>query len=158
RNVATSYEYLMDGETEGMERWDDFLHVPDLSEEIARKSEAEAGVARAKQVMREEGLLLVEKSDGPDEQMSVPVWCPAREGDGFLVCFSNHGRASQPRMLEKYASPWSNEPIATGIRLSSWVHLMAISPSGRYLAASYAAGSRTVQLLDLDINQPIVEV
>jgi WD40 repeat protein len=159
RNVATSYEYLMDGETDGIERWDDFVHVPDLSEERARKSEAEASISHVKQRMQAGGLLLLEKSaGGPQEETSFPIWCPNRAGDGFLVCFNNHVGPSEPRPLERYAPPWSNGPTPTGVKLNSWLHLITVSPSGRYLAASYAAGNWTAQVWDLDIDQPIVEV
>lgn len=43
-NVSTSYEYLMADETEGVERWDEFVHVPDLSEERRAEQEVAARI------------------------------------------------------------------------------------------------------------------
>ncbi|MFO0957295.1 MAG: hypothetical protein U0800_07475 [Isosphaeraceae bacterium] len=37
RNAVTSYEYLKNfDETDGIEAWDRFIHVPDLAEEVAK--------------------------------------------------------------------------------------------------------------------------
>ena len=38
RNAITSYEYLQNGETDGVEGWDQFVHIPDLRQRTNRSS------------------------------------------------------------------------------------------------------------------------
>ena len=48
RNALTSYEYLRNGETDEIDGWDQFVHIPDLASEEAKEREAEAAVRRRK--------------------------------------------------------------------------------------------------------------
>jgi hypothetical protein len=76
-NAITAYEYLMDGETDGVERWDKFIHVPDLSAENAQKEAANTETLQEKERLRQAGLLVYE-SRGPDSALLVSRRCGQR--------------------------------------------------------------------------------
>jgi hypothetical protein len=157
-NALTSYEYLQAGERDGVEGWDEFLHVPDDSAAKAHKREAEASIDRVKERMRAEGLLLLERSVGEPELVPPPPpqWCPDRQGDGFLVCSRRPGpdRAAAP--VQRYAPPWTG-PADTGLSLAGLSELLVPSPSGRYLAAGCSADAK-VPVWDLDAHAVVAEI
>ena len=154
-NAATAYEYLMQDETDGVEGWDEFIHVPDLSAEKAQKRAAEDSLAAAKQRLRDEGLLLLEQAGtGKGPRLSMPVWCPDRDG-GFLVCWAGAFEQA-PRPLQRYGPPWAGGPQPTGLVLDTFVGVLAFSPSGRYVAAGDGTGQARVW--DAEHARPVMEV
>ena len=77
RNAVTSYEYLRNGETDEIDGWDQFVHIPDLASEEAKEREAEAAVRAKKTAAMNEGLLL--KEIGGLRGMESPCpWCCLR--------------------------------------------------------------------------------
>ena len=50
RNAVTSYEYLQNGELDGIEGWDQFVHVPDLSSENEQKRQLDAARGRKSKI------------------------------------------------------------------------------------------------------------
>ncbi|HJT77366.1 MAG TPA: hypothetical protein VJ739_09220 [Gemmataceae bacterium] len=162
-NASTSYEYLQSGETDDIEGWDQFQHVPDDAAEKAHKREAEASIERVKERMRAEGLLLLERAAGEGgwAQVLQPVWCPDREGSGFLVGWSRWGAdlaARVPEPLERCAPPWG-EPAATGLTFPGMPQHLTPSPSGRYLAVDgMMPGKWAVQLWNLDTKTVVADM
>lgn len=145
-NFSTSYEYLMADETEGIDRWDEFVHVPDLSEERRAEQEVAARVQRQKDRLKDEGKLLAELSMGQkSSKVSVQVlWC-ADSANGLFV--------AQPHFFERreipvqgIRPPWTSEPTSIGVTLQPTAVAMQTSPSGRYLAAGYAGGTWKAEL------------
>jgi hypothetical protein len=156
-NALTSYEYLQAGESEGVEGWDEFLHVPDDSAAKGHKREAEASIDRVKERMRAEGLLLLEQSAGEPGLVPLPpLWCPDRQGDGFLVCGRRAGPARTIGPVQRYAPPWTG-PTDTGLTLAGPSELLVPSPSGRYLAAGCSAEAK-VPVWDLDAHAVVAEI
>ncbi len=156
-NAVTSYEYLMDGETEGTERWEDFKHIPDQSEEKARKRAADAAIQEEKAQLRQAGMLLYEKR-GEQKALVSLAWCPDPTSDGFLVSWQRYNvHAPDPRPLERLAPPWSAGPSATTIVAGPFVHDLCLSPSGRMLAISHASGNWKTALWDLERQEAIWE-
>jgi hypothetical protein len=154
-NTATAYEYLTQQETDGVEGWEEFVHVPDLSAEKAKKRAAEDELAAARQRLREEGLLLLEQSgSGKGPHVTMPVWCPDRDG-GFFVCWSNPFQQVAPT-LERYGPPWAGGPQPTGLPLDGYVMALASSPSGRYLATG--GGTGQAKVWDAEHARPVLEV
>jgi hypothetical protein len=152
-NALTSYEYLQHGETDGVEGWDEFIHVPDQAPEKARRQAAEADQAAAKERLRAGGRLLFEKA--ATGQFALPVWCADREGSGFLVVWASlMARGQAP--VERLAPPWAVPLAATGILTSAMTFALARSPSGRYLAAGDGQGK--ARLWDLDSGRELLEV
>lgn len=58
RNALTSYTYLKEHEeTDGVEGWDRFLHIPDLSSEHTRRLRQDAALQEQKQQLIQQGRL-----------------------------------------------------------------------------------------------------
>jgi hypothetical protein len=80
-----------------------------------------------------------------------PVVCDA-PGGGFFAAWPEllNTIARRPVELRRYAPPrWTVGGEATGIELDSYVHQLALSPSGRYLAIGCASGRWQAELRDL---------
>ncbi len=157
-NVSTSYEYLMADETEGIDRWDEFVHVPDLSKERKAEQEAAARLERQKDRLKDDGKLLAEIAVA-SESASVPThlfWC-ADEMNGLLIASSNIlERRAIP--VQRARPPWADEPTPIGIGLPPTAVAMQTSPSGRYLAVGCAGGTWKADLWDLQEQSVMLEV
>ncbi len=141
-NAETSYDYLAAGETEGVEGWLEFTHVPDQSREQARRRKgADAALDRRRQ-WRDAGVLLTEASRRSAGRFQpAPITCPDPTGGGFLAAWSEHGMSAPAATApERFSPPWSAGPVAAGIELTTQAHALAASPCGRFLAVGYAAG------------------
>jgi hypothetical protein len=152
-HALSSYEYLMQGEREGIEDWDQFVHVPDRSAEIAEAEQAEAALAQAKQQLRASGLLLVEQTGA--NLVTMPAWCPDRDGSGFLVTWIDLGNQPGPFPIERVGPPWSSPGSRTGLTVTQHDRWLTLSPSGRYLAVG---GFNRTQVWALDQKTMTFEV
>ncbi len=147
-NVLTAYEYLLDGETDGIESFDQFFRVPELSEADRRRAAAQAGFDAARHALREAGALLAGlPAPTHGKQSWRPLCCPA-PSEGFLVCWSSLFERGETDILH-WRPPWSGPPSPIGIRIDNRIYSMAISPSGRYLAAGFSSDNWSIQLWDL---------
>jgi hypothetical protein len=155
-NVITAYEYLMDGETDGTDGWDEFIHVPDISAEKAQKQAAQAKVDEEKEGLRQAGLLVYERCA---PEFATIAWAADRTGSGFLVAWQ-HFRQGQPqtRPLERIGPPWAEQAQSTGITLGPSVFQLCRSPTGRLLAASHASGNWKCALWDLERQALLWEI
>jgi hypothetical protein len=146
-NALTSYEYLSDDETDGIEGWKKFTHIPDRSKEKAAKRAAAAAARAAKRRLRGKGLLLLEQAG---ERRGLNSWmqdiCPDPEGNGFFVCWGH--LQSTPSPLLRVAPPWPKQAEQTGLKLKSTPQSFSLSPSGRYLAVCHGTG--VIQVWDLE--------
>lgn len=126
-NAMTSYEYLMQGETESVEAWDEFIHIPDLTAKNAVKAALKKGHQSQFQSLRESGMLLFDMSIP-----TPPVCVPSSTGTGFeLKWLSGTPIAWQQIVIEP---PWSNDqkkPTKLGDANRT---PLAASPSGRLAA------------------------
>jgi hypothetical protein len=146
-NAASAYEYLTQGETDDIEAWDDFTHVPDQTEEKAKQRAVKAEHETARQRLRDQGILLCEDSrPQPPLHHAMPHWCTDGAG-GFLVCWAS-GMARAPCPLEHYRPPWT-KPEPTGIELPPTAWTLSRSPSGRHLGVGHASGNWLAQVWDL---------
>ena len=146
--AETSYDYLAAGETEDVEGWPAFTHVPDQSREQARRrKQADAALDRRRQ-WRDAGVLLAEASRRSAGRFQpAPITCPDQAGGGFLAAWSGHGMAAPAATaLEHFSPPWSAGPAAAGIELTTQAHALAASPCGRFLAVGYAGGRWAAEL------------
>jgi hypothetical protein len=160
RNALTSYEYLQEHEdTDDVEGWDQFLHIPDLSREKAQKRAADAAIEEEKHRLIEQGLLLAERGGLTGWATPHPWLCPSPDGRGFLVAWSSHAEPKEEsRPLERHGPPWSAGPAATPWAIGPHVYGPELSPSGRYLAVAHAAGDWKATLWDLQENRLIADV
>jgi hypothetical protein len=151
-NAATSYEYLLGGETDGIEDFDQFVRVPEVSDEDRRQAQETPSFEDARRGFLEQGLLLAELAAPSARQWRpFPVWC-TRPSEGFLLCWSPRDLGAQPTQIPllHWTSPWSEEISPLGIQVDSRAHAMTASPSGRFLAIGFASGQWSTQLWDLE--------
>ncbi|MGB9457575.1 MAG: hypothetical protein WCB12_16115 [Bryobacteraceae bacterium] len=133
-NCVTSYNYLMgDDEGEGIDRRDEFVHVPDLSGEKGKRAAASAAASSELDRLRRDGVLLFSQSPAP-----VPPF-PDPTGKGFIAWDLDHWVPE--RQLYRFAEPWSGGPTATGIVLKPGEWHVSVSPSGRFLVVSGESGT-----------------
>jgi hypothetical protein len=155
-NAITAYEYLMDRETDGVERWDKFIHVPDLSAENAQQEVANTETLREKDRLRHAGLLVYE-SRGQGSALRSVAWCRDGAGSGFLVSWLDYGDLNpQPSALERVGPPWSGA-TPTPILIEPFVYQLCTSPTGRFLAASHASGNWKSAVWDLASQERLWE-
>ena len=154
-NALTSYEYLWQGETDGIESWSEFLHVP--ASEIARQEAVQQGIEAEKQRHIDEGLLLFRQAGtGKNIHATMPHVCAAEKGAAFWVCWAS-GMTAGDRPLERYRPPWSSTPESLGIQLPATVYYLCPSQSGRFLAVGHASGNWKAQLWDVPERRLLVE-
>lgn len=132
-NALTSYEYLMQGESDGVEGWEEFIHIPDLSSKKAEKAALKREHESQLQTLRESGMLLFDSSIP-----SHPVCLPDSAGTGFELKYW----AGSPMAWNHIAigPPWTDDPRPP-TRLSETNRTpLTTSPSGRW--AVYIEASR----------------
>ena len=122
-NACTCYEYLMSGDTRGIEGWAKFAHVPDRSAEVKAQEKA----AETLNGFRRKGVLLLEQSPAP---LAI---CPDGTS-GFFASRPWPDGSDWPE-LSRFAPPWSNGRTAAGLAIGRYGSPMCTSASGRYLAA-----------------------
>ncbi len=158
RNAVTSYEYLRNGETDEIDDWDQFVHIPDLASEEAKQREAEAGVRAKKTGLMKDGLLLKEIGGLRGMEKPSPWCCRAPEPSSFLIAWSGHTMDEEKACeLERYGPPWEASPTPFSMSIDGHIYNMSLSPSGRYLAVGHAAGDWKATLWDLVEKRRIVE-
>ncbi len=155
-NIITAYEYISDGETDNIEEWENFIHIPDLSRIKEKKRKAQEKIIEEKQLLIDKGLLLFESSVS-DKFFVRPVWCEAPSGKGFLLCW-NHGNMTKKCQIECYHAPWSAAPFPSGINIEDSAHIFKLSPSGRYLAIGNAFGNWKAQIWNMEQREAVAEI
>jgi hypothetical protein len=132
RNALTSYEYLRKGETDEVDGWDQFIHVPGLASEEAKEREAEAAVRAKKTAAMKDGLLLKEIGGLRGMESPSPWCCRAPEQSSFLVAWSGHVTAEEKACeLERYRPPWEESPSPFSMSIDGHIYNMCLSPNGR---------------------------
>jgi hypothetical protein len=129
-NAVTSYEYMLSGETEGIEAFDSFLRIPEASPEELERARRRATLDTTLRQSHEAKMLLAELQTPPEHW---PVWCTCPPASVLLV-WGNRGRAFDNTIrstsLLRWSAPWSEPPQAVGMDVDDRVHSMAVSPSG----------------------------
>jgi WD40 repeat protein len=156
--ALSSYEYLMAGETDDIGNWDDFVHVPDLTDERRQQQEEKARITVTKRHLVEEGKLIKELSESVTGCAgTLSVWCLDPQDRALLMCSSSLGESGNVP-LRRVGPPWSGELSDTGLNVYEKVYSMQSSPSGRYLATGHAAGLWKAVLWDRQTNEAVLEV
>ena len=157
-HVLTSYDYLMNGETEDVPEFSRFVHVPDRAAELTSRRRKEAATAEAIEQVRAAGLLLFDMAVSEPGPMSpIPMMTSGGGAGEFLYALSDLGCGRGGGDLFRLAPPYSVGPILTRIRLGSGVQDLCVSPSGRYLAVGRAAGGWSTELWDLSAQSLLRE-
>ena len=158
-NTAYAYEYLQDGETDGVRQWKRFVHVPDLAQEKVTGRAAAAKVrAELKQLQRDGILLedeLAEKSSNK-RFFKTPVWAIDPAGPtavrSWQECMATAGAGA---VWQRLAAPdWGAEPWDfPGL---GQARSLQFSPTGSRLAA-YAGNPSRVGIWDVREKRQLAE-
>ncbi|MHC5730665.1 MAG: hypothetical protein ACYTXY_42475, partial [Nostoc sp.] len=137
---------------EDIERWSEFVHIPDPSIELAQKQREKARIDQALTELNIAGILLVTvSSPTPNRHFPhVPISVPDQTG-GFFIGWSRHD--NQPLEIKHYIAPWNDQPANLDLPLEQNAYVMQVSPSGKFLAVGHASGSWQATLYDLEQKQ-----
>jgi hypothetical protein len=158
-NTAYAYEYLQDGETDGVRQWKKFVHVPDLAPEKATRRAAAAKVrAEFKQLQRDGILLLNELAERSSNRrfFKDPVWAIDPAGPAVVRswqdCLATAGPAT---VWQRLAAPdWCAEAWDfPGVDQAS---SLQFSPTGSRLAV-YSANPSRVGIWDVREKRQLAE-
>ena len=160
-NAVTAYEYLQDGERDGIKHWKKFVHIPDPTAEKATKKAAKAKIKADFERMKKEGLLVVDlvgaKTAHPLFPAS-PVWCiEPTTSDVLLAWTGNPIGSSVPTRLIRI-NVRTGVGVLTNVEFSSHVSCMAVSPTGKWLVVGCAFGSWKTQVYDLADGRLVNEI
>ncbi|HWX18482.1 MAG TPA: hypothetical protein VN578_01125 [Candidatus Binatia bacterium] len=145
-----AYEYLMDGETDGVRQWKQFLHVPDLtSEKAAAKAAAAQERAEYKQ-LQEDGLLLVSevgKKSSNKHFFKAPFWTVNPSRAEVFLTWPDHtfGGSGELEWLRFGPPDWRGEKAA--LPPIGLTDRLCFSPTGAWQLTS-APGSSRIDLWD----------
>lgn len=159
-NAASAYEYLQDGERDGIEQWKQFIHVPDMTAEREAKRAAKAQAKSELKRLAQDGVLILEKT-GPETESgfpSSPMWCIDPVTSDILLAWtgSSLGRATPSRLYRINSK--TGEESSTAVEISSHVYSMAIDPAGKKLAVGCASGDWKLQLWNISDGKLLAEV
>jgi hypothetical protein len=151
-NAVSAYEYLQNGERDGIKQWKQFVHVPDLTAARAAKRVAKAKAKAEMKRLAAEGVLIVElvgaKTSHPLFPKS-PTWSiDPKTNDVLLMWSDNPMAAAEPAPLIR-VDVRTGKQETTGVNPSNHTISLAVNSSGRWLAAGGASGEWKTQVWDL---------
>jgi WD40 repeat protein len=160
-NAVSAYEYLQNGERNGIKQWKQFVHVPDLTAELAAKRAAKAKAKAEMKRLAAEGLLIMElvgaKTKHPLFPKS-PIWSiDPKTNDVLLMWSDNPMAAAEPAPLLR-VDVHTGKQETTGVNPSDHTNSLAVNSSGRWLAAGGASGDWKTQVWDLAAARIAVEL
>ncbi len=136
-NTAYAYEYLQGGETDGVQQWKKFIHVPDLTaEKSAEKAEAQKERAEFKRLQRDRVLLVdqVAERSGNKHSYKKPYWSVESKTSSVVFTWKDVMSASLRNSAwlrfsgpNWHAEAWQRLPLENADSL-------AFSPSGSWVA------------------------
>jgi len=160
-NAVTAYEYLQDGEQEGIRQWKQFIHIPDPKAEQLAKRAAKAKANAEFGRLAEDGLLVFERIGGKTAHplfSTSPVWCLDPVGSDVLLAWSGSPiGAALPTPVERI-NPRTGATIPTKLLVPDKVHCLAASPTRRWLAAGCASGEWKAQVWDIESGELAFEI
>jgi WD40 repeat protein len=138
-NTLTSYEYLMDGERDGIKKWRQFEHVPAQDAEKAAKRAADAALRAEKRRLQKEGLLCVECLPPGNKEQRANMrgeFCFDPLDGSLLVLWHTHGGRPQPAQLLRFQTPWITEPQPVELSFETLrPGRLTMSADGKWFAA-----------------------
>ena len=131
-NAHASYLQLIgDQSDQEIERRAEFVHIPDLAPEKAKREWQRAAVDRELESLQAEGMVLYCRTPSP-----FAAW-PERSGNAFLMLDPHRGGPMPKSPVYRIAPP-SFELSSTGIAVQATN--IGLSPSGRLLAVDVSGG------------------
>lgn len=155
-NAVSGYEYLQDGERDGIKEWKKFVHVPDLTAERTAKRAAKAKAKAQMKRFAAEGLLIAEmvgaRTDHPLFHQS-PVWTIDPKTNDVLLMWSGNPMAPPKPVPLVRVDARTGKQGATVASPSDHTSGLAVDAGGRWLAAGGASGDWNTQVWDLRANR-----
>lgn len=160
-NAVSAYEYLQDGERDGIKRWKEFVHIPDQAAEKAAKRTAKTKAAAAKKQMAKDGRLVLEivgKKTSHKLFYESPIWCIALPSSDVLLGWTGNplGPVTPTQLMRVNVKTGALN--STGVEVSSRSSCMAASPTKPWLAVGCAFGDWKTQVLDLETGKLVAEL
>ena len=148
KNAISSYEYLRSGETANIERWSDFVSIPDQSLEQALDHIAAATLSSRLKALRAAGLLLnvVSRAGTKEQNRWRPVWT-SDLSDGYLAYWVDSGSSGSADQVV-YSASGDVIPTTSHLSLDRSIHAICLSKSGRFLATGHASATSEARLYD----------
>lgn len=160
-NAATAYDYLQEGERDGIEQWKQFIHIPDLTAERTAKRVAKSQAKEELKRLVKDGILIVEKS-GPSTGNRVipssPVWCIDPATSDVLLAWTGNPFGNSTLTPVLRVNSKTGQETATGLQVSSRVYSMAVDTSGKWLAVGCASGDWKLELWNLAEGKMMTEI
>ena len=160
-NAVGAYEYLQDGEREGIKQWKQFIHIPDLTAERAGKRAAKVEAKAEMKQMIKDGLLVLEiegqKTSHPLFHTS-PVWCVDPNTSEVLLAWAGSPIGTAAPMRVSRINTQTGGATTTDVEFSSHVHCMAVNSTGSWIAAGCACGDWKTQIWDLRSGKLVAEI
>ncbi len=160
-NAVTAYEYLQDGERDGIEKWKQFIHVPDLTPEREAKRAAKAQAKSELQRLTKAGVLILEKtgpSTGHQLMPSSPIWCVDPATNDVLLAWSGNPVAQATATRLYRVNSKTGEEVPTLMEVSSHIYSMMVDPAGKWLAVGCASGDWKLDLWNLAEGRLVAEI
>ena len=158
-NAVSSYEYLQDGERDGIQKWKQFVHVPDLSSERAAARTAKAEVKAELARLSKEGLLVLEGIGQKTSRglfHSAPTWCISPDTSEIFLAWSGDPLAPEAPIRINRLNPRTGESTPTPVEVSGHLHRLAAST--RLIAAGCACGHWKTQIWNVEDGSLVTEV
>jgi hypothetical protein len=150
-NAVTAYEYLQDGERDGIQQWKRFIHVPDLAAEREAKRTAKAQAKAEMKRLAKEGILILEKT-GPS------IWCIDPANSDVLTAWKgNPFDHAETNQLNRIDSKTGGE-VPTAIKISGRAACMAVDRFGKWLAVGCGFGQWGLELWNLEDEKQVATV
>lgn len=158
-NTAYAYEYLQGGERDGVKRWKDFIHIPDLAPEKAARQAAAAQERSELKRLQRERVLLVNEVGGKGRNKhfaKIPLWAIDPATSAVVLNWQDYGygEISPPEWYRFSPPQWGTEKWeaieaghGTGVQFS---------PAGSWLVTQSRDRSQ-IQVSDRHNSRPITE-
>ncbi|MCL2623516.1 MAG: hypothetical protein FWD31_07620, partial [Planctomycetaceae bacterium] len=141
----TSYDYLQNfDETEEIEQWEQFVHLPLLDAKIQAQKKIETEFQRELDILREKGILktTVELRAAKNDPKTFVHWAAMTSGSLLLVHSDCYPHVPWEQLRNKpllcLAKPWTEEPVPLGIEVKPHLFSINASPSGKYAVFGYS--------------------
>lgn len=158
-NAVSAYEYLKGDETNEIEEWEKFEHIPSLKAELEVQRSAEQKVTIENSWLKRQGLLLFQESRPARQKHEFPAKpsvLPGLARDGFLIRWSNRTDANGE--VGCLTVPWKEyQPVP--LKLEHPASPVAVSPSGRFLlAAGWMSGNYFAELWNVPAGKKVTQI
>lgn len=160
-NAITGYDYLLDGERDGIQQWKQFIHVPDLTAERKAKHAAKTQAKLESKCLEKKGVLILEKTGpatGNRVIHSFPIWCIDATTSDVLLAWSENPLGDTVSTPVFRVNNKTGEETLTALQISGRVSSMAVDPSGKWLAVGCAFGDWKLQLWSIGDGKLVSEI